>query len=258
MIRDIESATRFESGPDMTSAERLDAFEGFMHACAAVRLSPDARGRGGRDGVVPRGRPTPRQAREPGRAADADARPAPQPDHRDGPRALGLSKEIRNDPASAALMAERTQAEVVEAYRAGDAPAGLAGRSGHVPRALRLPVRRRDRPRRRALVGGPDAPRRCHLELPPAHRRRARSRRAVRAGAREAEATVAALLARRWAAPRPPPILPRAARALMGSREMPKYTLIRQVFTPLRELLKPVGQELAAAGRLEEPTTSTS
>ena len=37
----------------------------------------------------------------------------------------------------------------------------------------------------------------------------------------------------------------------MGSRELPKYTLIRLLFTPMRELLKPVGKELAAAGRLE-------
>jgi pyruvate,water dikinase len=37
-------------------------------------------------------------------------------------------------------------------------------------------------------------------------------------------------------------------RALMGSREMPKFVLIRTIFTPIRELLRPVGEELAAAG----------
>ena len=42
-------------------------------------------------------------------------------------------------------------------------------------------------------------------------------------------------------------------RALMGSRELPKFTLIRRLFTPLRALLLPVGVELAAAGRLERP-----
>ena len=38
-------------------------------------------------------------------------------------------------------------------------------------------------------------------------------------------------------------------RALMGSREMPKFVLIRTLFTPIRELLRPVGEELAATAR---------
>ena len=37
----------------------------------------------------------------------------------------------------------------------------------------------------------------------------------------------------------------------MGSRELPKFMLIRNIFTPMRALLRPVGEELAAAGRLE-------
>ena len=41
-----------------------------------------------------------------------------------------------------------------------------------------------------------------------------------------------------------------ALRALMGSREMPKFTLIRTLFTPMRELLRPVGEELVVAGRV--------
>jgi pyruvate,water dikinase len=43
------------------------------------------------------------------------------------------------------------------------------------------------------------------------------------------------------------------ARALMGSRELPKFMLMGRVFTPLRELLRPVGEELTAMGRLESP-----
>jgi pyruvate,water dikinase len=39
----------------------------------------------------------------------------------------------------------------------------------------------------------------------------------------------------------------------MGSRELPKFTLIGRIFTPLRELIQPVGDELAAAGRIERP-----
>jgi pyruvate,water dikinase len=39
-------------------------------------------------------------------------------------------------------------------------------------------------------------------------------------------------------------------RALMGSRELPKFMLIRTLFTPIRELLRPVGEELMAAGKV--------
>jgi len=42
-------------------------------------------------------------------------------------------------------------------------------------------------------------------------------------------------------------------RALMGLREQPKFELIRRVFSPLRELIRPVGVELAATGRIEAP-----
>ena len=39
----------------------------------------------------------------------------------------------------------------------------------------------------------------------------------------------------------------------MGAREEPKFNLIRRLFTPLRELMKPVGEELAKSGRIELP-----
>jgi len=43
------------------------------------------------------------------------------------------------------------------------------------------------------------------------------------------------------------------ARALIGSREAPKFHLMRLLATPARELLKPAGAELAARGRLDRP-----
>jgi pyruvate,water dikinase len=43
------------------------------------------------------------------------------------------------------------------------------------------------------------------------------------------------------------------ARALIGSREAPKFHLIRLLASPTRELLKPAGAELAARGRLDRP-----
>jgi phosphohistidine swiveling domain-containing protein len=72
-----------------------------------------------------------------------------------------------------------------------------------------------------------------------------------RSGAREADATIETLLAR-VRGPRRHLlrfVLGRV-RALMGSRELPKFMLIRTLFTPIRELLLPVGEELAAAGRV--------
>jgi rifampicin phosphotransferase len=254
MIRDIERATRIESGPDMTSAERLDAFEGFMQR-ALPYVFPRMLG------VVVAGMVSYLAVgRLLGKRVSPDelltlTRGLPHNPTTAMDLALwGLSKEIRNDPASAALMAERTQAEVVEAFRAGDAPPVLqAGLATFLERygfrsvgEIDLGVARWSEDPTH-LVGAISN----YLQLtdgalaPNAQFER---------GAREAEATVADLLSRVGG---PRRALLRfflgRARAVMGSRELPKYTLIRQVFTPLRELLKPVGQELAAAGRLEEP-----
>jgi pyruvate,water dikinase len=70
--------------------------------------------------------------------------------------------------------------------------------------------------------------------------------------AREAEAMAGTLLARVHG---PRRRLVRfflyRVRALMGAREEPKFNLIRRLFTPLRELLKPVGRELVEAGRVD-------
>jgi pyruvate,water dikinase len=75
-----------------------------------------------------------------------------------------------------------------------------------------------------------------------------------RRGAREAEETTTALLGRVRGLRRPLlRFLLGRARALMGSRELPKYMLVRNVFTPIRAMLRPVGVELAATGRLAVP-----
>ena len=72
-----------------------------------------------------------------------------------------------------------------------------------------------------------------------------------RRGAREAEATIETMLARVHG---PHRRLLRfflgRVRALMGSREMPKFVLIRTLFTPIRDLLRPVGEELAETGKV--------
>ena len=45
----------------------------------------------------------------------------------------------------------------------------------------------------------------------------------------------------------------RRMRVLIGARELPKFQLIRLLATPSRELLRPVGADLAARGRIARP-----
>jgi phosphohistidine swiveling domain-containing protein len=72
-----------------------------------------------------------------------------------------------------------------------------------------------------------------------------------RRGAREAEAMIETTIARvRGPRRRLLRFFLGRVRALMGSRELPKFMLIRTLFTPIRELLRPVGEELVAAGKL--------
>ena len=70
-------------------------------------------------------------------------------------------------------------------------------------------------------------------------------------GAREADAMMQALLGRVHGPKRRLlRFFLRRVRALMGAREQPKFNLIRWLFTPLRELIRPVGVGLASVGRL--------
>ncbi len=73
-------------------------------------------------------------------------------------------------------------------------------------------------------------------------------------GEREAEAMVRTLVGRvhgprRWILR----ALLRRVRILVGLREAPKFHLIRLIATPSRELLRPVGAELAARGLISDP-----
>jgi pyruvate,water dikinase len=150
------------------------------------------------------------------------------------------------------MMRSRSQGEVADAFRAGTAPAVLqAGLASFLDRYgfrsvgeidLGVPRWSEDPTH---LIGALSN----YLQLtddalaPDAQFER---------GATEADAMRATLLAR-VAGPRRYLLrfLLGRARALMGSREMPKYMLIGRAFTPIREVLRPVGEELAAAGRVE-------
>lgn len=254
MLRRVDAMTHLDVRPDMTAAERLVLVENVMEdvlpfmfprligLVASGMLSYIAAGRLLGDLATPdelliltRGLPH---------------NPTTEMD-----LALwALSREIRDDPEAARLMRSRPQGEIAEAFRAGMAPAVLqAGLTSFLQRYgfrsvgeidLGVPRWSEDPTH---LIGAisnylqltddalaPDA----QFEL----------------GAREAEAMRVTLLAR-VSGPRRRLLrffLERAW-ALMGSREMPKYMLIGRVFTPLRELLRPVGEELVSAGRVERP-----
>ena len=253
ILREVERATP-PLGPDLTATERLDAIDdfarrilpfvfprlvamvaaGMLSYIAATRLLGD--------------RATPDELLTVTRGLPHN--PTTEMD-----LALwALAREIRSDRASAELMARESATEVADAFRAGTAPpvlqTGLArflDRYGFrsvgeidlgVPRWSDDPTH---------LIGALAN----YLQLtdealaPDAQFER---------GAREADAMIATLVGRvRGPRRRLVRFFLGRARALMGSRETPKFMLIRQMFTPLRETLRPVGHELAAAGRIERP-----
>jgi phosphohistidine swiveling domain-containing protein len=251
LIRDIEQGTRNHIPAGATASERLDAVEEFMRevppfvfprllpVVVAGMMSYLTAGRllGGRAGpeelmTLSRGLPN---------------NPTTEMD-----LALwGLTKHIRSDAASRELLTSRTPAELAEAYRARQFPPVLqAGLSAFLDRygfrsvgEIDLGVARwsEDPTHLLGVISN-------YLLLtddalaPDAQFRR---------GAREAEETTTALLGR-VRGPRRLLLgfLLGRARALMGSRELPKYMLIRNVFTPIRTMLRPVGAELAATGRV--------
>ena len=253
ILREVERATP-PPGPDLTATKRLDAIDDF-----ARRILPFVFPR--LVAMVAAGMLSYIAAtRLVGDRATADelltvTRGLPHNPTTEMDLALwALAREIRSDPASAELMARQSATDVADAFRAGTAPpvlqAGLAGflhRYGFrsvgeidfgVPRWSEDPTH---------LIGALAN----YLQLtdealaPDAQFER---------GAREAEAMIATLVGR---VSGPRRRLARfflgRARALMGSREMPKFMLIKRMFTPLRETLRPVGEELAAAGRIERP-----
>jgi rifampicin phosphotransferase len=253
-IREIERFTRFDTRQDLTADERLDAFEDLMQRAlpfvfprllgvvVAGMVSYVAVGRllGGRaspDELLTLTRGLPHNL-----TTEMDL------------ALWQLSREIRADTPSAEWMAGRAPEQLAAGYCAGDAPPVLqTGLARFLERygfrsvgEIDLGVARWSEDPTHLLGAVSN-----YLQLtddalaPDAQFKR---------GAREAEAMMATLLDRVRG---PRRLLLRfflgRVRALMGSRELPKFTVIRQLFTPLRELLRPVGEELTAAGRLERP-----
>jgi phosphohistidine swiveling domain-containing protein len=252
-VREIEDATRTDLSPDASPAARLDAFErlmgsarlvfprlfslvaaGMLSYLAAVRLL-GGRAREDELQILTRGLPH---------------NPTTEMD-----LALwSLAREIRDDPASRDALMEQSPTNLAAAFRASELPAMLQGRLSAflarygfrsvgeidlgVPRWAEDPAH---------LLGAIANYLRLDDDALAPDAQFAR-------GAREAEAMVTTLLGR----VRGPRRLLlrfflRRVRALMGLREAPKFHLIRRLFTPMRELLKPVGDELAHRGRIASP-----
>ena len=162
-----------------------------------------------------------------------------------------LTTAVRDDPAAAEVVLAQPPEDLAAAYRAGALPAplqrGLAAflaRYGHraiaeidlgVPRWSEDPTHLlgaiANYLRAGAAVAAPDTQ--------------------FARGRREAEATIAVLLSR---ATGPRRLLLAAAlrrvRALMGTRERPKFEIVRLGIARGRAILLPAGAELASQGRL--------
>jgi rifampicin phosphotransferase len=248
-VREIEEFARIELPPDATPEQRLDAFERLILE-VAPRMVPRMLGT-----IMPAMLSFALAARLLRGKARMDelqtiTRGAPYNPTTEMDLALwALCTDVRADAGSCEALLRRTPAELAAAYRDGTLPprllAGLKsflGRygfrsigeidigverwsenPGHILGALANYLRLGDD----ALA--PDAQ--------------------FARGEREAEAMIASLLTRvhgpRRAILRM--VLGRV-RSLIGMREAPKFQIIRLLMTPSRELLKPVGRDLAARG----------
>ncbi|TMC01007.1 MAG: phosphoenolpyruvate synthase [Chloroflexi bacterium] len=250
LLREVDEIVRLDAGPLNTPAERLDAFErlfliwpprmfprlvamvaaGFLSSNLAGRL---LRGVASDDELrtLLRGLPF-----NPTTQMDLDL--------------WALAVRTREDPPSRSALADREPADLSAAFRRGDLPSLLQHeldtfleRYGHRAIAeidLGLPRWSEDPAH---LLGAIANYQRLDVAAlaPDAQFSR---------GAREAEAMVATLLSRVHG---PRRMLARAllrrVRALAGAREAPKFHAIR-VFARGRAILAPVGDALAAAGRI--------
>jgi phosphohistidine swiveling domain-containing protein len=165
-----------------------------------------------------------------------------------------LSVNVRRDPESRAALLERSPVELAAAYQTATLPKRLQdGLAAFLARygfrsigEIDIGVPRWSEDPTHILGALANYVRLDHDALAPDAQ--------FAKGARDAEAMIASLLGRVHG---PRRVVLRfvlgRVRTLIGSREAPKFHLIRLLATPSRELLKPVGTELAARGRLANP-----
>jgi rifampicin phosphotransferase len=253
-VREMNDIARTSLPADANAASRLDAFERLLLTVTS-RLLPRVLGimAAVMLSLVLAGRLLQGRVRED--ELQTITRGAPHNPTTEMDLALwSLSVDIRADQGSRAALLERSPADLAAEYRAAALPARLQdGLAVFLARygfrsigEIDIGVPRWSEDPTHILGALANYVRLGDGALSPDAR--------FAKGEREAEAMVAALLAR-TNGPRRLILrfVLRRQRELIGSREAPKFHIIRLLATPARELLKPVGAELAACGRIAEP-----
>ncbi|MGH2451768.1 MAG: PEP/pyruvate-binding domain-containing protein [Candidatus Limnocylindria bacterium] len=253
-LAELQEIARVELPPNASADARLEAFERLL-STAPTRIIPRI------IGMVVAGQLSYLIARRLiGRRAHEDeirtvVRAAPHNPTTEMDLALwSLATNVRGDTASRATLLERAPADLGSAYVAGVLPGPLqhelesflAQYGARAVGEIDLGVPRWSEDPTHIIGALTNYLRLEDEQLAPDA--------AFRRGAQQAEDTIAALVSRvhgpRRALVR---FFLRRARALVGLREVPKFTLVRLVLTRGRELLRPVGDELAACGRIADP-----
>ena len=252
-VREIEAFARIELPRDATASQRLDAFERLI-LTASPQMFPRLIGTIG-PAMLSFGLAG-RLLRGKARSDEMQTitRGAPHNPTTEMDLALwALCTEVRADSESRDALLTRTATELATAYRNATLPAQLqTGLAAFLARygfrsigEIDIGVERWSENPEHILGALANYVRLGDGALAPDAQ--------FAKGGREAEAMIASLLSRVHG-PRRLVLrfLLRRVRALIGSREAPKFHIIRLVATPARELLKPVGEELAARGRLAD------
>jgi pyruvate,water dikinase len=252
-VREIDEFARVDLPLDATASQRLDAFESVI-LTASPRMFPRMIGTiapamlsFGLAARLLRGKARMSELQTITRGAPHN--PTTQMD-----LALwALCTQVRADPESRAALLERSAPELAMAYRDGKLPARLqAGLLAFLARygfrsigEIDLGVERWSENPQHILGALANYLRLGDDALAPDAQ--------FARGEHEAEAMIGSLLARVHGPKRLVlRFVLRRVRALIGSREAPKFHIIRLLVTPARELLKPVGNELASSGRLAQ------
>jgi rifampicin phosphotransferase len=253
LIREIDRATRVDLPVDATATDRLDAAEDLL-ARAPSFVFPRMLGLvvAGMLSYLASGRLLG------GRATEDElqtlTRGLPHNPTTEMDLALwDLTTRLRADPSSRDTVLDRRPADLAQAYREGTLPTTLqAGMAEFMSRygfravgEIDLGVPRWSEDPSYLLGAIANYLRLEDDAIAPDEQ--------FRRGAQTAEATIEMMLTRVHG---PRRRLLRfflgRVRALMGSREVPKFVLIRTLFTPVRELLRAVGEELVTVGKLAD------
>jgi phosphohistidine swiveling domain-containing protein len=248
-VREIEEFARVELPPDATPEQRLDAFERLILK-AAPRMFPRMLGT-----IMPAMLSLALAARLLRGKARMDELQTITRGARHNPTTemdlalWALCTDVRGDADSREALLGRTPAELAAAYRDGTLPprllAGLksflAGYGFRSIGEIDIGVERWSENPEHILGALSNYTRLGDDALAPDAQ--------FARGEREAETMIASLLTRvhgpRRAILR---VVLGRVRSLIGMREAPKFHIIRLLMTPSRELLKPVGRDLAARG----------